>query len=216
MEATQNGETPARPQRAAEEAADRDRLPVRSRQWIGRAAFEAGLIVLGLIGALVVEEWRDTRQREVRVRGALESIRNELAMNRAALDEVLERNAKTMDALRESERTGRIYEGGIIRPGTFSLVAWEAARDAAITNDVPHETLVSLGRAYSALSGYMADVRLFTSYLYTYDGQRPLRETPMRLHGWLSDLTGHAKGVQARLNDAQKALSAAGFDESAK
>jgi hypothetical protein len=59
--------------------------PVRSRAWIGRAAFEASLIVLGLVGALIADEWRDTRERDARVRSVLASIRSELEADRKEL-----------------------------------------------------------------------------------------------------------------------------------
>jgi hypothetical protein len=40
--------------------------------------------VFGLVGALLIDEWRDTRERNERVRAALASIDAELEANRAA------------------------------------------------------------------------------------------------------------------------------------
>jgi hypothetical protein len=178
--------------------------------WVGKAVFEAGLIVLGLVGALVVDEWRDARERSARVRTALTSILAELQTNRALLVEVIAGNEALMEALRESARTGTTYQKGLVRSAPLSAVAWEAARDAAITNDIDHPSLMTLGRAYRALDGYRTEVGVFSNYLYTYAGPGSLRESPLRLEGWISDLTGRARSVLTRLDEAIGALGQAG------
>lgn len=180
----------------------------RSREWIGRAAFEAGLIVLGLVGALLIDEWRDNRQRDQRVQTALQSLSAELHDNREALDTNLRNNEELIAKLRESEKTGLIYEGALLRRTPLSSVAWEAVRDAGVAADVPHTTLMALGRAYSAQASYLADLGVFSTYLYTYDGPRSFRENPARLAGWISDLTGRARSVRQRIDETLKTLPA--------
>src|SRR5678816_2514882 len=86
------------------------RRGTRSREWIGRAAFEAGLIVLGLVGALLIDEWRDSRQRDERVQTALQSLSAELLGNRDALDKNVRNNEELIAKLHESEKTGIVYE----------------------------------------------------------------------------------------------------------
>jgi hypothetical protein len=92
--------------RAQMDQADAPETPLRgarSRAWIGRAAFEAALIVFGLVGALLIDEWRDTRERNERVRAALASIDAELEANRAALQSAIA-NHDTVIAGRPSAR----------------------------------------------------------------------------------------------------------------
>jgi hypothetical protein len=185
---------------------------VRSHAWIGRAAFEAALIVLGLVGALVVDEWRETRQRDERVRSALASIRAELEANRGALDMAIANHQNVIGRLRESVKTGGTYQGGIISGAPFSSVAWDAARDAAITNDIDHQTLMTLGQAYGSLSAYLDGRKLFSSFLYTNDTQA-LRGNPLGLAGWLNDLTRNAQGVQTVVAAAITKLDAQGAVE---
>ena len=187
---------------------ERDRRGPRSREWIGRAVFEAGLIVLGLVGALLIDEWRDTRERNARVQNALESVTAELQGNRDALDKAVAENEQLIAKLHESEKTGVIYEGAILRRPSLSSVAWDAVRDGGITSDVPHDLLMSLGRAYSAQANYISELGVFSTYLYTYQGPRSFREMPGALAGWLSDLTGRARGVHQRINEALTALQA--------
>jgi type II secretory pathway pseudopilin PulG len=190
------------------DAAEETRAPgLRpSREWIGKAVFEAVLIVLGLLAALVVDGWRDARERSQRTQAALASIRQELEANRSAIAEAIGNYKEVMAALKESARTGRRYERGILRPSTpLSSVAWEAARDAAITNDMDHATLMTLGRVYGTLEGYRAEVRLFSNYLYT--SGPPLRDTPERIEGWMNDLTLRAREVSDALGETLRILT---------
>jgi hypothetical protein len=178
-----------------------------SRAWIGRAAFEAALIVFGLVGALLIDEWRDTRERNERVRLALASIHAELVANRTVVQSAIENHETVITKLRDSATSG-VYQGAIIGAAPFSAVAWDAARDAGITSDLDHTTLIALGHAYRALADYTAERAVFTNYLYTNDTPT-LRQRPLGLAGWLSDMGGHARGVEEQLDRALRTLAAA-------
>ncbi len=162
-----------------EETTDRAVQP--SRQWVGRAAFEAALIVLGIVGALVVDEWRDSRHRAARVHESLTSIRAELQANLASTQELKVLNEELIGTLRESAKTGVVYQGGFVHNRPLSSVAWESTRDAAITNDIDHQVLMRLGRAYGAMNNYLADVGAFSSFIYTFEGQRHCANGPSAL-----------------------------------
>ena len=177
-----------------------------SPAWIGRAAFEAALIVFGLVGALLIDEWRDTRERNERVRVALAAIGAELEANRTALSAAIGNHETVIARLQESTTRG-VYQGGIISGAPFSAVAWDAARDAGITNELDHATLIALGHAYGALSEYIAERTVFTNYLYTND-ITALRQRPSALVGWLSDMRGHARDIEQWLDGALRALPA--------
>jgi hypothetical protein len=180
--------------------------PRQSRAWIGRAAFEASLIVLGLVGALFVEEWRETRERDERVRSALASIRGELEANRKEVAQAVADHEGVIAALEESARTGVIYQDSVIRPRAFSSVAWEAARDAAITNDIDHAMLMVLGRTYNTIADHIKQRERFLDYLYT-NNVVDLRRNPLVLRGWLRDILGHTRRVDDTLGSALRALS---------
>jgi hypothetical protein len=175
-----------------------------SRAWVGRAALEAGLIVFGLVGALLVDEWRDTRQREARRDTALTSVREELRANRESLDRAIANHETVTGRLRESAKTGVRYNGGLFNAPQLSTVAWQTARDAAVTADIDHATLVAIGHAYNALDVHSAERTVFLNFLYT--GGVDIRNNPLGLAGWLSDMTLHARGVQQRIDDALQAL----------
>jgi hypothetical protein len=177
-----------------------------SRAWIGRAAFEASLIVLGLVGALIVEEWRETRERAERVRSAIASIRSELEADRKELARAIADHDEIIAALEESMRTGVPYENAVMRSRAFSSVAWEAARDAAITNDIDHATLMALGRAYGALAELIRAREVFLNFVYT-NIATDVRRNPRFLRGWLRDLRGHAQRVDGRLRETLGVLN---------
>ena len=179
--------------------------PPRARDWIVRAAFEATLILLGLSAAFVVDEWRETRHRQARVNGALTAIRTELQANQQELARAIANHDEVVAILRESAKTGVVYEKGIIAPRFFSSAAWEAARNAAITSDIDHPTLMTLGHAYSMLADYVEDRSTFLNHLYT-NNVTEVRRNPLGLAGWLSDMVGRARRVDAQLAQALDAL----------
>ena len=178
--------------------------PPRSYAWIGKAAFEAVLIVFGLVGALLVDEWRDSRERAERVRTALDSIRAELLVNDKALEGAIQNHRNVMAALTEAIETNTTYQKGIIVDQPFSSVAWDAVLNTAITNDVDHTLLMSLGGAYRALDLYLEQRTVFLNHLYT--SQTDARQNPLGLRGWLNDLQGRARGVRERVRAASSAL----------
>ena len=64
--------------------------------------------------------------------------------------------------------------------------------------------LMALGHAYRALTDYIAERSVFLNYLYTNDTM-DLRRRPLALAGWLSDIRGHAHGVEKWLDGALRA-----------
>jgi hypothetical protein len=116
--------------------------------------FEAGLIVLGLVGALLIDEWRDDRERQLRLETAMTSIRTELTNNLAALSRIVEREEVLIAELRRLQADGKHYEGPVLTDAASGLgsIAWEAACDAGVMADMPFESLTALGRAYGSLA----------------------------------------------------------------
>jgi hypothetical protein len=180
----------------------------RSRAWIGRAIFEATLIVFGLVGAFLVDEWRDSRERRVQVSTALRSIRTELQANRGALQLFVARNDEVIKALRQSASSGVRYEHGILASFPASSIAWSATRDAGTASDIDHDTLMALGRAYESVAGIARERQVFLDYAYTsFGGPASLRDNPLGLAGWLNDMVQHAQGAQRDVEAALKVLA---------
>jgi type II secretory pathway pseudopilin PulG len=189
------------------EAPDTAPSAPRSHAWIGRAAFEAGLIVFGLVGALLIDEWRDARARAERVDAALSSIRAELAANEQSTQAAIANHQSVRGVLRESLKSKEPYQRGIMTTPPFSSVAWEAARDAGITPDIDQVTLMALGQAYRSLDRYLDQRTLLLNHAYT-NGQDLRLTNPLALAGWLNDLERNARSVSVALHAASRALGA--------
>jgi hypothetical protein len=176
--------------------------------WIGKAVFEASLIVLGLVGALLIDEWRDERERRARLETAMASIRAELEENRKAVATRLARNERLIADLRVLATAGRTYEGGLIRPGLpISDVVWEASQDAGITADIPLDQLITLGRVYGALADYRSEMAAFSEQLYADPAiATAYRTNPLNLVGRYNDITGRVRRLHRLLRAALDTL----------
>jgi hypothetical protein len=172
-------------------------------EWIGKAVFEAVLIVLGLVGALLIDEWRDDRERRVRLDIAMASIRTELTNNLAALSRIVEREEMLMVELRKLQAAGKRYEGPVLTDAASGLgsIAWEAARDAGVMADVPFERLTAFGRAYGSLAAYRAEIAFFSQQLYS-NSVPQYRSEPITLAFRFNDLVSRARGVRANVGEA--------------
>jgi hypothetical protein len=179
------------------------------RQWLAKALFESGFIVLGLVGALLVDEWRDERVRAARVEAALASIRVEMTQNRDAIAGRLNSNEELIATLRAMAAGGKRYESGIIRPGAtnMSSIVWEATRDSGITSDIPLETLIVLGRAYTTLDAYLKEMADFSAQLYAdREFGETFRRDPMSLVGRYNDTNRRIVTLLERTDAALKVL----------
>jgi hypothetical protein len=177
------------------------------REWLARAAFEGTLIAASLIAALALNEWKETRDRQARVRDAMVAIRLELRANREEIGRVMARNAEVAALIEAATKEGRRYEKGLLRRAQVLSTAWDSARAAAITNDMPFPMLMSLGRAYA----FQADhERLFTSlYDVLLGGELgDLRGNPGLMLGLLNEIDDNARRLAGEYDAAVKALPA--------
>ena len=180
----------------------------RRREWIVKALFESGLIVLGLIGALALNDWHDRRQRDENVRSALASIRIEVQTNLESITSVIAFYEKLMGTLTESAKTGNPYMDTLVPRLNLSTTAWDATRDAGISSDIPFPTLMALGRGYTAQAGFVREIESFLNQAYTGNVTVDLRKNPIGLRGILSDYTHHARDLKQNYENALAALPA--------
>jgi ABC-type multidrug transport system fused ATPase/permease subunit len=186
------------------------------RGWLLRAALEAGLIALSLVGALAINEWKESRDRRDRMQEALASIRAEIGENITSFTERVALNEELMARLRQLAAAKQPYEHSALLSPTRtapSSIAWESARSAGITNGMPFDLLVALGRAYGAYVDYSGEMAFFSQQLYSNVGgigstAREFRERPDQLAGYYNDLTGRARRVKTRFEEALKVIDA--------
>jgi hypothetical protein len=153
----------------------------RIRRWLPRALFESGLIVLSILLALAVNEWRDDRTRAASIAEARRLFANELAGNRALLlsDAILPHHkrlqaeyAKLVEA--NSTSQGPVFETGV-HPALLRDAAWHSfAIGGTLANFAPAE-VVLLSDIYRGQDNLE---KLNTNFITVMWEPRGDRETP--------------------------------------
>ena len=183
------------------------RVAAPRREWLARALFEGTLIAASLIAALALNEWKDSRDRQARVRDALAAIRLELQANRDELQRVVTGTADVIGKIKEATKQKRRYEDGLLRRAQLVSTAWDSSRAAAITNDLPFPTLMALGRAYTLQADYQRDMGSFYSTLLS-GTLGDLRGNPELMAGLLNEMDGNARRLSQEYDQALEALPA--------
>lgn len=129
------------------------------RSWLPRALFESVLIVLSVLLALALDEWRRGRQQRIDLSLAVQGIRAELTDNKAEAERAYSRHVTIRDTLQAYARRAdlppaRIYYGGMFNPASLLSIAWESARDGGSTEHLPYDVRLMLARVYDRQSRY--------------------------------------------------------------
>jgi len=144
------------------------RLPV----WLPKALFESALIVLSVLLALGVDEWRDDRARQRRVAEALAGVRAELRENHKLVQEAGAYHSALADTFAALAARGiarpdpGVFRQGLLAPASVLRNAWESAEAAGTTNEMPYATVLQLSRVYARQAEYeaIAHALLETTY----------------------------------------------------
>jgi hypothetical protein len=141
--------------------------PPRRKRWHidpSDLLLEVVSIVMAILLALGVNEWRDGLQRDARARAALAAIRSEVAGNRAQLVAVMPHHRSVEHAFRSladavdshGPMTFRqfIHDFSSANPHGYmpfsgESTAWDLARTSTVLSDVDYRTRAALERAYA-------------------------------------------------------------------
>lgn len=123
--------------------------------------FESAFIVLSVLLALALDEWRRERQQRTELASAIESIRAELFDSKKAVERAHARHITMHDSLaayatREELPPARIYYGGVFNPAGVLDVAWQSAREGGSVDRLPYELRLTLARIYDRQHRYRA------------------------------------------------------------
>ena len=179
----------------------------RRREWLARAAFEGGLIALSLVGALALNEWKESRDRQARARDALAAMRLELQANLQEITRAVTGTAEVIEKIKQATREKRRYEDGLVRRAQLVSTAWDSSRAAAITNDLPFPTLMALGRAYALQADYQRDMGSFYNTLLS-GTLGDVRGNPQLMTGLLNEMDDNAQRLVREYERALKVLPA--------
>lgn len=126
----------------------------RRGEWLARGAFEAALILLGLLGAFALNEWQDARSRSARIENLMTAIRVELETNLRIQEPAATYNREVADSIWNQGASGvtfipdGTYKDGLLRRPRLTSAAWTTAQNDAAFGDVPVERLLLLANIY--------------------------------------------------------------------
>ena len=177
----------------------------KGREWLARAAFEGGLIALSLVGALALNEWKESRDRQARARDALAAMRLELQTNSSEIQQAIAGSEEVIAKIKQATNEERRYGGRLlVRPQLVSA-AWDSSRAAAITNDLPFPVLMALGRAYTLQSDYQNQMGSFYNTLMS-GTLGDVRANPELMAALLNEMNGNAGRLAREYERTLKAL----------
>jgi hypothetical protein len=184
------------------------------RDWLLRAAFEASLILLGLLGAFALNAWQDARERDARVGALLVAIRTELETNLERHERASDYNTRTADLLWSEGTKGvefvpqSAFAEGLFKSSLVTSAAWTTAQNDPALGNVPVETVLLIARVYELQDTYVDDFKSLLNSMYAMvlePDNVTLRidgiAQPERLGGVLRDYAGRGR----QLVDAYRA-----------
>ncbi|MFN0025419.1 MAG: hypothetical protein ACKVS5_16125 [Parvularculaceae bacterium] len=123
------------------------------------AAFQAILVVFGVMLAFAANEWREAAIEHRESGEALASIREELASNRAAAAASKTYHEQRLALIAERAATGEPlslsdFPRGFISPATLSTAAWSSASETGALANTDYQEIVRLSRVYDMQAVY--------------------------------------------------------------
>lgn len=139
---------------------------------------EAFFVVLGVVLALAANEWRQGQSDRRSAATALESIREELAANRASVLEAAQYHihlTDTLNVLRRQAPAGggaaapspRVFSKGFVSPAPLLSTAWETAGATDAVRHMAHDDVLVLARIYEQQRRYAAQTDQIGGLIYS-------------------------------------------------
>jgi hypothetical protein len=153
----------------------------RLGQWLPRALFESFLIVISILLALAVNEWRDNRARLTRAAEARTAFANEIRANRDLVlsDPILPHHKRLQAEYQKlaqaaSTEPGSLFETGV-HPAALRDAAWRSFSTGSTLVDFAPDEVVLLSDIYRAQEDL---AQLNSGYMNAIRTPRADRETP--------------------------------------
>ena len=129
------------------------RSPLLSRRSFSRAGLEALTIVIGVLAALAVSEWQESRNIQERVQSALWNVRTELENNLEILEFVHSSNVTLVEQL--AEDANAVEQTSQFLPALqITESAWQTLGTTGLTGYVDFDLIVTLSETYSLVDVY--------------------------------------------------------------
>lgn len=165
-------------------------------EWILRATFESMLIIVSIVAALAVDEWRQDRQNQELATQSLGVFEREIRQNMARLDDVAPYHAGMRDVVARmaaEEAAGAdlrsIMEG--LEPTVLLSTAWETALATGALTYMDFEVVSALSLTYSLQRRFAEESRSHLPDISAVPGGSPamLDDRITAARSYLEDLT---------------------------
>lgn len=165
-------------------------------EWILRATFESMLIIVSIVAALAVDEWRQGRQNQELATQSLAVFEREIRQNMARLDDVAPYHAGMRDVVARmaaEEAAGAdlrsIMEG--LEPTVLLNTAWETALATGALTYMDFEVVSALSLTYSLQRRFAEESRSHLPDISVVPGGSPamLDDRITAARSYLEDLT---------------------------
>ena len=129
------------------------RNPLLSRRSLSRAGLEALTIIIGVLAALAVSEWQESRHIQERTQSALWNVRTELENNLEILEFVHSNNVILIEQL--AEDANAVEQNSQFLPALqITESAWQTLGTTGLTGYVDFDLIVTLSETYSLVDVY--------------------------------------------------------------
>ncbi len=134
--------------------------------WLPRVMFESALIVLSILVALGLDEWRENREDEENVQLALSNFASELLLNQARVEDAAPFNRGLRNVLRNRYQTNDV--GSVDEfvnmvesfvPVVLQSAAWETALATGSLAKMKYDLVSALSLTYSLQNRYQLTTR---------------------------------------------------------
>ena len=138
----------------------------RSRIPWTKILLESCFVMLGVLLALIADEWRQNRDDEKRAERALVSVVDELNLNRTAVTQSLTYHLELTQRLRQFEeqtRSGQtsaptpdrdMFQKGFLHPASMISTAWDSAKATDVVSHMPYDQVLTLAHIYDQQRSY--------------------------------------------------------------
>jgi hypothetical protein len=137
----------------------RSRIP-----WM-KIVLESSFVMLGVLLALIADEWRQNRDDERRADRALVSVIEELGLNRAAVAQSLAYHLELTQRLSQLQTSSGgqanattpdrdVFQKGFLHPASMISTAWDSAKATDVVSHMPYDQVLTLAHIYDQQRSY--------------------------------------------------------------
>jgi hypothetical protein len=133
------------------------------------ALLEAGFVVLGVILALIANEWRQDVADRHRADVALTSMVDELEANRAAVAASHDYHANLLRELAAATAGPppiQVFSQGFVNPAQVLSTAWDTASQTGALEHIPYATVLQLSAMYERQDEYRNQAHTIGPIIY--------------------------------------------------